>query len=141
MASATPYPCMGARARVLRINMSRVPGSRSGFLAMSITIGNLWVECQWLRSNRSHNGGSLRIYEGQLGFQAERIAWNFPSPALAAGFLLELLRGYSATLKRRSPLLKQGAPTGSNPPDFDRVIFNACRRSFPSGTSNKCPSK
>jgi hypothetical protein len=42
----------------------------------------------------SHNGGSPRIYAGEIGFQAERIAWNFPSPALAAGFLLELLRGW-----------------------------------------------
>ncbi len=45
-------------------------------------------------SASSHNGGSLRIYAGELGFQAERLAWNFPSPALAAGFLLELMRGW-----------------------------------------------
>jgi hypothetical protein len=89
----------------------------------------------------SHNAGSPRIYAGELGFQAERIAWNFPSPVLAAGFLLELLRGYSETLKRRSPLLKQGAPTGSNPPDFDRVMFNARKSSFPIRRPNQLSNK
>src|ERR1051326_5653789 len=43
-----PYPCRGERVSVFRISMSRVPGKRSGFLAIVFTIDRLWVDCQCL---------------------------------------------------------------------------------------------
>ena len=38
MESAIPYPWSGARVRVFRMSMSKVPGISSGFFAMMLDI-------------------------------------------------------------------------------------------------------
>ena len=72
------------------------PGSRPGLLEVHAPEDSVMnSQLVWNRSwGRSANGGSPRIHAGELGFQAERLAWKILPAALAAGFPLEMLRGW-----------------------------------------------
>src|SRR5579864_3659067 len=57
---------MGPRVRVLRMSMSRVPGSRSGFLAIEGCIDDLWIESQRQKTGNKGTRDQRREFCDQL---------------------------------------------------------------------------
>src|SRR5580700_7489629 len=85
-----PYPCSGARVSVFRISMSRVPGSRSGFLAIAVTIDRLWVDCQWFVVFQVRGGRCRAI--GVLEIAVASCSIGLPGTTSATNFIVHFIR-------------------------------------------------